>query len=418
MRSRLVAIQHILPSVIGRWPSLGLFFAQTLTGGMFDSYEHNLMRFDKAQAVYIPVWDIESVWSLKCNDRRHSTMSFATSGSMMPGNAWEALRFLPLRPPPHRVDYTSVLPVTGPKDPATYAPFSRERHLNPEVEVEGGISVVPFNISPLQLPGLIRSASPGKLAIDFGKLGETRRFNLFPGVQVEVSTNTGNTDQPLSKLEFDGSSLSLDMFACFPVMLPVHLVSFKYDANGEKDLRATVAFGAWDERLLACSLKPTHDEEWGAQGNGPWLAIHSVDMDPAPVYHHEVDHYKHLPLATSAAAQKLALGADWESYRNAEAARQNNTETDMGTIEWDSPHVRSMVEDFEGAEAYAIASANAFYTQFTSRLIENSASEDIDSIRVEHDGRIFHGDDAIESVRVRNAAAQRLRKESRPSWLE
>lgn len=40
--------------------------------------------------------------------------------------------------------------------------------------------------------------------------------------------------------------LSFDMFACYPVMLPIHLIEFRYDARGEKDRQATVALGAWD----------------------------------------------------------------------------------------------------------------------------------------------------------------------------
>lgn len=249
-RARLVAIESLLPSIIGRWQSIALLLAQTATSGLFDSVESRLMRFERAQAVYLPMWSIDAVWSLDCSGKRASTASFATSGSAMPGNAWSMLRSLPLRPPPHRTTGHSDALVTGPMDPATYAPFSRELHLRPEVEIDGDISVVPFDISPLQIAHALRASASNSLTLKLESQSNLKRFTLFPGVEIEVQTQgvRGESDTRNTSLRFAGDSLSIDMLSCAPVLLPVHLVSFRYDANGERDLRATVALGAWDER--------------------------------------------------------------------------------------------------------------------------------------------------------------------------
>lgn len=402
-RARLVAIEELLPSIVGRWQSLALLLAQTATSGLFDRLEARLMRFERAQAVYVPMWSIDAVWTLACSGQRAARASFATHGSAMPGNAWSALRTLPLRPPPHRPGAESDALVTGAADPAEYAPYDPARHLHPEADV-GAISVVPFDLSPLGVPELIRRASPADLAVRLEAEANTKRFSILPGVQVEVRTES-MSDSGTHTLRFAGDSLDIDMFACFPVLVPVHLVSFRYDAHGERDLRATVAIGAWDERLLAFSLKRTPDAPWRRRGHAPWLLLRMLDLDPLPLPHAELADIDRVAREVSRSVQRLADRADWAACAHAPDA-------------WDSPHVRSLAADGPAADAYASASVGALYTQLMTRMMESEARENgHDALRIELDGRILSGADAFAHVHVMRAEAQQQRAAARPAWL-
>ena len=61
-----------------------------------------------------------------------------------------------------------------------------------------------------------------------------------------ANLDTSRSDDTKAMLRMELDKLSFDMFACYPVMLPIHLIEFQYDAHGEKDRQATVALGAWD----------------------------------------------------------------------------------------------------------------------------------------------------------------------------
>ena len=107
-------------------------------------------------------------------------------------------------------------------------------------------------MSPLSLPHIFKSADLRSSIVDMLSEGPVlhinHRFTILPGVEIQVANlNETKNDGSQANLRFDWDSLKFDMLACYPVMLPIHLVRFHYDAHGEKNREATVALGAWDE---------------------------------------------------------------------------------------------------------------------------------------------------------------------------
>lgn len=170
---------------------------------------------------------------------------------------------------------------------------------------------------------------------------------------------------------------------------------------------------------MTFSLQKTPGGRWTRRGHAPQLLLRMLDMDPLAIPQRDIGSADHLTRAISAAVQSAADRTDWDAYRDAESARPGVFDDGLGGIEWNSPYVRSIVDDGEAAEAYALASANAFYTQLTYRMMESESLEGgDDDVRIELDGQVLTGDDAFAHIKVMRAAAQHRRKEARPTWLE
>lgn len=254
-RARLAALEQLLPTIKGRWGGAGFAVSQALGLGWLTDSEESVMRYVSSRAVYVPMWVVDAMFHLPCRgDNGSARASFISTNSTFPGNAWKPMDTLPLRPPPPRTDSspppTQAL-ITPNDEPMTYTPFSRQRHLFPDVEIPGGITVLPFNISPLSLPDICKAADLRTSMVDLLSEGPAlhinRRFTILPGVEIQVANlDTSRSDDTKAMLRMELDKLSFDMFACYPVMLPIHLIEFRYDARGEKDRQATVALGAWD----------------------------------------------------------------------------------------------------------------------------------------------------------------------------
>ena len=255
-RARLAALEQLLPTIKGRWGGVGFAVSQAFGLGWMTEPEDSVMRHVSTRAMYYPIWVVDAICRVSCRgDNGEAEAQFISTNSACPGNSWKPMDTLPIRAPPPRMTDTpsSQESVITPGDaPMVYQSFSRARHLKPDVKITGDINILPFNISPLSLPHIFKSADLRSSIVDMLSEGPVlhinHRFTILPGVEIQVANlNETKNDGSQANLRFDWDSLKFDMLACYPVMLPIHLVRFHYDAHGEKNREATVALGAWDE---------------------------------------------------------------------------------------------------------------------------------------------------------------------------
>ncbi|WFD27313.1 hypothetical protein MNAN1_002309 [Malassezia nana] len=370
-------------------------------GWMTDS-EESVMRHVSNRAMYYPIWVVDAMCRVACRgDNGEAEARFISTSSAFPGNSWKPMDTLPIRAPPPRTADTPSFEgsVITPSDmPMLYRPFSRVRHMEPDVSMKGGIHILPFNISPLSLPHLFKKADLRNSIVDMLSEGPAlhinRRFTILPGVEIQVANlNEAKSGDSQANLRFDWDSLEFDMLACYPVMLPIHLVQFHYDAHGEKDREATVALGAWDEGLLSYALRCDEKDSWMFKGEASWLDLDMVDFNPhIPIAPSTLDPHSKASTETSDArivdlmaqqsqmqavfehrAEQLIEHADWHSCEQWEcdhAPSETSEESSAGLgrmIDWGNVHVRPYYEGVEENRRYIALSTEVL---FSSRFIE------------------------------------------------
>ncbi|WFD20151.1 hypothetical protein MCAP1_002395 [Malassezia caprae] len=317
--------------------------------------------------------------------------------------------------------------ITPADAPMVYQPFSRARHLKPDVKITGDINILPFNISPLSLPDIFKSAGLRNSIVDMLSAGPAlhinRRFTILPGVEIQVANlNEARNDGSQANLRLDWESLKCDMLAYYPVMLPIHLVRFHYDAHGEKDREATVALGAWDEE----------NDGWMIKGESSWLDIDMVDfhpripiapstLDPQAKSSTEASNARIVDLMAQQSqmqavfehrAEELIENADWsscEQWERDHASTEASEESLAGLgsyINWDNLHIRPYFEGVEENRRYIALSTEAL---FSSRLIEG-IDKDLAEGRDVTQVQAVYKNELLSEV-------QRRRDETRPTWM-
>ncbi|WFD03130.1 hypothetical protein MOBT1_001819 [Malassezia obtusa] len=467
-RARLGALEQLLPTIKGRWGAVAFAVSQALGFGWLTESEADVMRFESAQAMYYPTWVralltqvVDGVWKVRCRGDTGHAMATCTysaahavvsTNSAFPGNAWKPMDTLPLHAPPALTPELEQAPVPVVKDaeaPMPYAPFDRARHLHPAVDIDGSISVLPFNISPRALPDMLRHADLRTLMVDMLAEGPPlhirRRFKVLPGVEIQVANVNEQPDadaQAIVRLERD--SLEVDVLASYPVLLPIHLVRFRYDAHGETDRLATVAVGAWDERLLAYALYCDEQPNWVAKGAPSWLNIDMLDFDPhVPVAQsvldpnagQEAEHSEAriVDLMTQQSqmqsifegrAEELIDAADWAPCRAWDAARATpdapEAHAGLGAIEWDARGVRPLYEGVLENRQYIALTGEALFSERLLASVEHDEREgrDISNVHTVHEGRLVAGQEAVAALRARLAEVHAQRAASRPAWMD
>lgn len=467
-RARLAALEQLLPTIKGRWGGVGFALSQAFGLGWMTESEESVMRFVSSRAVYYPTWVVDAMFRVPCRGENGTAIaSFITTNSTFPGNAWKPMNTLPFRAPPPRTSSTppptnSV--ITPSDEPMEYAPFSRSRHLNPNVEVSDSISVLPFDISPMSLTALCKSADLRSSMIDMLSEGPAlhinKRFTILPGVEIQVANiDTSKRDEEKrAMLRMDWDKLEVEMLACYPVMLPIHLVEFHYDAHGEQNCQATVALGAWDSRtyyaltymfsgLITYGLRCEEKDAWMYKGDMTWLDIDMLDFEPrVPISRSTLDpnakddnnevtdarivdlmaQQSQMQAVFEHRAKSCVDETDWAACKEWErkhASSPNSTEATSGVgehVAWDSPHVRPYYgESIERIRQYVALSTEA---AFSSRLLDGIEADrrngtDLSHVQTLHEGELVSGDRAIAVLKDRLAKIQARRLESKPDWL-
>lgn len=427
-RARLAALEQLLPTIKGRFGGLAFAVSQAMGLSFLTDSEENVMRFVSSRAIYYPTWVVDGMFRAKVRgDQGEAMLHLISTASAFPGNSWRPMDTVPLRAPPPRLHNTPPAQprvITEPDEPMEYAPFSRDRHLNPDLAIDGGITVLPFNLSPLGLPELFSGADLRTLILDLLADGPAlhinRRFQILPGVEIQVADVNESSGDSQAIVRLDRDSLELDVFACYPVMLPLHLVHFAYDAHGERDRRATVALGAWQGNLLAYALRSEERDAWMCKQEPSWLDVDLIDFYPrVPVSTSSIDPFAGKELAAysdsriidlmaqqsqmqglfESRATKLIENADWavlEAWQRTHAASESTPEAEAGLgthIDWNSKHVRPLYDGVEQNRQYIALSSEAL---FSKRLLEGIVTDrrnggDISRVQTFRDGDLVTG---------------------------
>lgn len=381
------------------------------------------------------------------------TNAVVSTNSAFPGNAYKPLDTLPLRPPPLRTPAMEQVPmplIKGADAPMPYAAFESARHLHPDVDVDGKISVLPFNVSPRSLPAMLQHADLRTLMVDLLAQGPPlhirRRFKLLPGVEIQVANVNEHADHDArAVVRMERDSLDVDMLACYPILLPIHLVRFRYSAHGDTNRLATVAVGAWDPNLLVYALYCDEQPNWVAKGAPAWLDIDMLDFDPqVPVPKSVLD-----PNAGEDAAEKsetrivdlmaqqsqmqsifenraeeLIDQADWApclAWEEAHAAPDApEAAAGLGAIGWDAPNVRPLYEGVAENRQHIALMGEALFSERLVESVERDEREgrDISNVHTMRDGNLVAGKEAVQALRERLQEVYAMRDDSRPAWME
>jgi len=458
-RARLAALEQLLPLIKGRWGAAWFAVMHSLGLGALADSEDSVMHFESARAVYLPVWAVDAIWKVRCSgDAGSAKATFVTTSSTFPGNGWKPMDTVPLYPPPpanaEGSEETSnvISGITGQDDPAEYAPFSAERHLHPDesLGLDDGITVLPFTISPRSLPAALQEASLRDLLVNMASDGPelqiNKRFRVLPGIEIQVANMETRDDVGTNAtVRIDRGSVELEMLACYPVLLPIHLVQFRYVPPGSDPQRATVALGAWGANLLAYAMRTP-------AGTG-WLTKHgfesALDLDI-------VDFAPHVPTSGSGGsqggsktdtrvvdllaqqshyqavfehrAQELLENADWtfsEAWERT-AAEQSGVKSPeqqagLGNLDWDAKELRFYSEEeLEANRTYAALYGEELFAARLLESVEKSLRTGADPAQLStmHQGRLITGDDAVNVLRERLQRLSERRAAERPAWLE
>jgi len=142
--------------------------------------------------------------------------------------------------------------------PLKYELWSRKDHLNPQcpkgekvLREDLKIDLLEFTSSPVRLEQIIRG---------------------IKGDELEVSVSAGNavrnekSNEPSSStttFKFDPTTLKVDLLACYPVLMPIHLVQFEYnEPGGDGTEILTFGLGGWSEEVEQIVVKVGEDGEW------------------------------------------------------------------------------------------------------------------------------------------------------------
>ncbi|WFD31696.1 hypothetical protein MSPP1_002735 [Malassezia sp. CBS 17886] len=449
-RARLAALELLLPEMKGRWGAVAYATAQAAGLGWMTDSEEDIMRFEAARAVFYPMW-------VKCRgDSGSATVTFVSTNSTLPGNGWKPMDTLPVYPPPPRApgEQATEAVIRGLADAMPYAPYSPERHLHAsDIQMDGDISVLPFTMSPLSLPHLLRTADVRNLMVNMLAEGPAlhikRRITLLPGVEIQVANMDENHDpDATANVRLESDSLEVDLLACYPVLLPFHLVQFRYDSAEKKDCMATVALGAWDEQLLVYAVRCEGDKSWRSKYSPEPLNIEMLDFSPrVPVAAPVVDsgaeggdagvsdarivdlmaQQSQLQAIFENRAAGLVADADWtpcEDWEAEQAAARPSAatpETDGGlgsTINWDAENIRPYYEGVTENREYVALVGESIFSARLLEGIEKARPEAHSEQHSTHEDEVVSGDDATDALRERLTAVQQRRDEKKPKWVK
>ncbi|PKI84037.1 hypothetical protein MVES1_002071 [Malassezia vespertilionis] len=456
-RARLAALEQLLPAIKGRWGGIGFAITQALGLGAMLESEESVMRFESAQPLYYPVWIAEGIWKVKCRgDAGAAEATFVSTNSVFPGNTFKPMDTLPLRPPPLRMPemegrWPSNMVTTSADEPMRYESFSAARHLHPSVKLEDPITVLPFNVSPFALSDAFRNADLRTLVVDLLSEGPAlhinKRISLLPGVEIQVA-NVSEPNEPnaTAMVRIEHDSLDVKLMACYPILLPLHLVRFRYDAHGERNKLATVALGAWDANLLAYAMLSDENKAWVTKDNVSWLNIDILDFDPAvPVPKPSLDqHTEDAAMQPDARiidlmaqqsqvqnvfeqrATDLLEHADWSActaWEHKQGGAPSSVEAEAGLgalINWDASGILPLHECKLDTRQYIILYGQAL---FNARLLEGiekdrAAGRDISTVQCLHNGNVVTGEEAIAALHERQLEIESARDANCPSWLD
>ncbi|PWN51350.1 hypothetical protein IE53DRAFT_314080 [Violaceomyces palustris] len=245
----------------------------------------NARNYDQSKSlrsVYLPVWIIDAEFELKCSgEQGRADASFILIHSSFPGHshAWKPMDTMPMCPLPtpsdgKRPSNTRQIRTT---DLSHFEPWKPSVHLKPkDVEIKGEIEVLPFTVSPLFLPEMLKKAPSDVLNFDQSSTDHSWSAKV-KGLGLHEDFET----RPIT---FQGSTLKLGLFASYPVMVPIHLGQATYTDQEGDEKTFTCVIGAWDsDGTHICEMENSDPWTWSAKEHFPLRTQNIVFHPFAPV---------------------------------------------------------------------------------------------------------------------------------------
>ncbi|EPQ30735.1 uncharacterized protein PFL1_01636 [Pseudozyma flocculosa PF-1] len=353
---------------------LKLHYALTIGGETAQEVRERVVTFEKISALYLPIWMVNASVELRCRgENGRAEVTLLTTKSRFPGNSWGPMTTMPMYP-----DYPSDAPVSPDQPQQTLDPAQRnyqlmmdyelydpEKHLHPKgVEIEGGIPPpLPFNISPLHLPELLRKdLAPEDRTIE----GEIPREDLEEelGRTGRAWSNYKTGNPKLSPVHFEPETLKTHMLAAYPLLIPIHLAECSFiDKEGERQ-RVTHALGAWDKQMHTFASLFHKDGVWRRTGSDRHpFSIQTTDLFPRlPIRNPFQQHFSKERAAAEDERRKKRIeykekltAKMGEMKKQFGLGKMNRAEIDELWEEADSLHIKELKDSIKSQEAEHLA---------------------------------------------------------------
>ena len=257
----------------------------------------DFVKLRRMSSLYLPIWIVDASFSIMCrgNDGRAEANCILTS-SRMPGHSWKPMDSMPMYPPPpydlnaDKTDVTvqSILARNSWDCLTTvdYQPFDPVKHLEyePGLVKEDVPEVIPFSISPLHLPGLIRKSLHHSLAKSQPDLsdGYTYMAGYRPGQNFNLTYKLPNGEvAQFPPLSFEPDSLKMDLMAAYPILMPIHVAEFSYADDKQAEQTITFVHGAWHSFAPQICYKDSLSDVWHwSMGRQSPLEVQRLDVFP------------------------------------------------------------------------------------------------------------------------------------------
>lgn len=366
-----------MPRVMSRWSVIKHQLLSLIGIKSMSDPDGEIVKLERMTALYLPTWIVDASFEIKCrgNDGR-AEANIVTTSSRFPGHSWKPMDSMPMVPP---APYDMVPTQDLQKDPNYSADTpkakwdnlsmvdyeSYESHLRrkgeSDVKIKGGIpDPLPFTISPLCLPDMLRQQLELKDATFTPDLAAG--FELpggnFHGLGLTMAlVNEEGDPIKAPPVRFEPDTFKLDMIACYPILMPLHMAEYSYvdEAEGAKH-NITMVLGAWDTNgLQFCMKEKDEDWKWSFMKTEP-LQVDLMDMFPRS------------PIKTS-------LNEMFEQEREKERAQRRKKFAQQKAEAGDGGPLKSMQEWEAEYDRMDAERQKAFRSDLKSRMLEKVRSE-------------------------------------------
>ncbi|KDN46103.1 hypothetical protein K437DRAFT_268188 [Tilletiaria anomala UBC 951] len=265
-------------------------------------FEEEIVKLEKITSFFAPIWIIDAIVKVKAKGSKGTAeTTFVFEHSRMPAHAWKDIDLMPLTAINEDFLFATAARAGESEETARnhshYELFDPDIHLKPKgIALASGAALeLPFAVSPLHLPSLLKNASLQALTISVATptlnqpvmkvplpLTQGKKYAMVATFPKDLGEIEQDADG--EKIRFDAASLEVEMMAAYPIQLPIHMAEWSYkDQDGEKQ-SFLIAMNAHDiTGLQICRSDKTRKWLVSTVKAGP-AQLKGVDFFPEPPF--------------------------------------------------------------------------------------------------------------------------------------